>query len=89
MGCLRALVLQCVSFISIFLIHGPHAIQFQFFGTPFRVLELTPAPPQSSRPASPPLSAARSPYLHPQTQLHIGTRDPIHPPPLPLSPHTN
>ncbi|KAJ7697919.1 hypothetical protein B0H14DRAFT_791162 [Mycena olivaceomarginata] len=32
----------------------------------------------SSCPASPPLSAARSPCLHP-TQLHTGTRDPICP----------
>ncbi|KAJ7721088.1 hypothetical protein B0H14DRAFT_587594 [Mycena olivaceomarginata] len=39
----------------------------------------------SSRPASPPLSAAPLP----QTQLHTGTRDPIHPPALPLSPHAN
>ncbi|KAJ7730710.1 hypothetical protein B0H14DRAFT_3899264 [Mycena olivaceomarginata] len=43
----------------------------------------------SSRPASSPLPVGRSPYLHPQTQLHTGTRDPIHPPALPLSPHAN
>ncbi|KAJ7843229.1 hypothetical protein B0H14DRAFT_3868613 [Mycena olivaceomarginata] len=43
----------------------------------------------SSRPALPLLSAARSPYLHRQTQLHTGTWDPVHPPALPLSPHAN
>ncbi|KAJ7796452.1 hypothetical protein B0H14DRAFT_3551069 [Mycena olivaceomarginata] len=43
----------------------------------------------SSRPASPPLSTARSPYLHLQTQLHTDTRDPIHPPALPLSLRAN
>ncbi|KAJ7858470.1 hypothetical protein B0H14DRAFT_3864339 [Mycena olivaceomarginata] len=42
----------------------------------------------SSCPASPPLSPARSPCLHP-TQLHTGTRDPICPSALPLPPHTN
>ncbi|KAJ7812449.1 hypothetical protein B0H14DRAFT_1454513 [Mycena olivaceomarginata] len=71
---------MCVVSISS-LIHQPTTALANSFLHPVSsgVLELTRVPPQSSCPASPSLSAAHSSYIHRQTQLYTGNRDPARP----------
>ncbi|KAJ7667165.1 hypothetical protein B0H14DRAFT_3074178 [Mycena olivaceomarginata] len=76
-----------MSFISSSLIHGPHTSRdpIPIFWHPISC----PRTDARTSAVLPPRLAAPLGRPFPQTQLHTGTRDPIRPPVLPLSPHAN